>query len=952
MGQCFDTNGKYIGWSNLFDYSTEETLQASEYLPMPQKIRHIVVNDPFQTRTDLTQKFQKASSDEEKALYENKLKQLDHIVNLDPWIDKILNIENKVKKILNIEDKTEKIRKYSELIAEKIHKYAELITYINQKAYQDGKNKSVNISYSDPRGKEIVYNLNKHEFTQIPPSLSQDVSKNFISSHIQNTVQDLVNMTRAYSPIEMEDFRDASNYSSKGSEATKLTLLSPATKFLMQYSNMTGKNVIGIAANGEKASFMWHYYLNDLIRRASKAKREFGHFQFSTNRIIGRSKGEIKSQTINGLPDLNMEGVDAAIQNEFNLRITGNLYVDLMISQVLSAATDNAKELILAKVNAGSKLAKMYLFLITVGMDINDIVSFMTSPVASFIDSITEQDIFNGNDIDINTAILFARGEFLSNGQINPKYLNNYGALKMEQIKYAYEKFGLNNESNRKSILEDCKEFENVLEGADEFSNFGGLLGLNQGLPTSKIDLQKLISKIQRYYQSRIDKAVKSGNISSDEAKELKDQGPIDVRKWLVDSKYRDLVAKNYNKIKKCINIFDAFNTIKQFNAIGQILSGVIDIDSNLSFKSKAFNSVITEAKNHYPFISETFQKNMMQGIDKAIISNFIYSQNISIPIQKNMQFLLPDGSYDTFKEDGRLYLDNRSSVASFKLIFENVIIPKLKQGIVIDFDKDGNVVEKQRTDLINNPFLNGLLRSNDKKTPVYKAALNMLTIENSTESQRKYHLYTQGLQLLSNYYMGNYSLADLFALYNLIINRNQYGASRLTTLFDSFVHSNSSLHLLSRYLKQLGDIDFYGVPHLDTDQNFDSNKYPQRTPIINLSYKDIMISAAPNVRSTKGQTDPYVIQMTENGPVIMERSGRQYNVVQTLLKKGTSEDQDHYLERVNNYRSYFVLGGEFSDLLQMQLNTISELKDNDNIISYINNFIRDGLLTVSKVCK
>jgi len=29
---------------------------------------------------------------------------------------------------------------------------------------------------------------------------------------------------------------------------------------------MVGKNVIGIAANAEKASFLWHYYLNDAIR--------------------------------------------------------------------------------------------------------------------------------------------------------------------------------------------------------------------------------------------------------------------------------------------------------------------------------------------------------------------------------------------------------------------------------------------------------------------------------------------------------------------------------------------------------------------------------------------------------------------------------------------------------------------------------------------------------------
>jgi hypothetical protein len=56
----------------------------------------------------------------------------------------------------------------------------------------------------------------------------------------------------------------------------------------------------------------------------------------------------------------------------------------------------NAKELILAKVNAGNKLAKMYLFMVTLGFDIKDIVKFMTSPIVSFIDTITEQNIFTG----------------------------------------------------------------------------------------------------------------------------------------------------------------------------------------------------------------------------------------------------------------------------------------------------------------------------------------------------------------------------------------------------------------------------------------------------------------------------------------------------------------------------------------------------------------------------
>lgn len=931
MGLCFDTNGKYVGWSNLFDYSTEETLAASEYLPMPQKIRHIVINDAAAARANLAKQLTETTDENRKGVIENRLKQLDHIVDLDPWIERISSEQDQ---------------------ASKIRLYADLINEINRESYQDGDSKTVNISYTNPNGLEVVKNLNKHEFTQIPPNLSQDVSKNFISSHIQNTVQDLVNMTRAYSPIEMEDFRAASRYSPKQKAASEMTLLNPTTKYLMQYSNMTGKNVIGIAANGEKSSFMWHYYLNDLIRHGNAEKRKYGHFQFTTSRIIGRAKGNIQPGTITGLPDLNMDGVDPNIQAEFGSRITGNLYVDLMISQVLSAATDNAKELILAKVNAGNKLAKMYLFLITVGMNIDDIVTFMTSPVASFIDSITEENIFGGTTVDINTAISFARGQFMTNGKINPKMEARYGALKMLQIKEAYEKAGLGNPENIESVVADCDEFQNVLEGANEFSNFGRFLGLNQGLPTSKVDLQKLTSFIQSILSQRVEAALGDNKVSSEVKEQLKDAAPMDVFRWLKDANYRQQIADEYDQVKKCINIFDAFTHIQQFDAIRDILSTVIDIDSNLSFKSKAFNAVFNQAKSTYRYISEKYQKKMLGGIDAAIITNFIQNQNISIPVIAGTKYLQADASTGAFKEDGLLYLDNRASIASFKYIFENVIIPKLKQGIVTEVDQDGNISEKKYTDLANNPFISGLLRSSEQKVPLYKVGLNMMTIKDSTESQKKYQAYSSGLQALSKYKVGDQTLSDLFMLYNLIVNKNQYGASRLTTLFDAFISKNQPMRLLSKYFNYLGKVDYYGVPRLDTDMEFDSSKYSKDAPILNLSYKDILVSAASNVRSTKGQTDPYCIQMTEDGPVIMERIGTSYQPMQGFLRKGQSEDQNHYLERVNNERSYFVLGGQFSDYLQNQLNTIQELKDSDNIISYINNFIRDGLLTVSKVCE
>nr|DAT77691.1 MAG TPA: hypothetical protein [Caudoviricetes sp.] len=35
---------------------------------------------------------------------------------------------------------------------------------------------------------------------------------------------------------------------------------------------------------------------------------------------------------------------------------------------------------------------------------------------------------------------------------------------------------------------------------------------------------------------------------------------------------------------------------------------------------------------------------------------------------------------------------------------------------------------------------------------------------------------------------INNVPLSDLFVLYNLLVNKNQYGSDRLTTLFDSFL--------------------------------------------------------------------------------------------------------------------------------------------------------------------
>jgi hypothetical protein len=217
-------------------------------------------------------------------------------------------------------------------------------------------------------------------------------------------------MIGAYTPIDMEVLRKAIDYSDKQT-SKKMTLTNPSSIYEMQYASMVGKKVIGIAATGEKASFMWHYWLNDIIREDIDTYKEYGKFSHSLSRLYGRSLNDPQNKSINCLPDVNLEGVNL----EGVERLIGRLPVDGMISQTLSAATDNVKELILDKINAGSKLAKCHLYLITLGYDINDIVNFMANDVINFIDLLTESNIYEDVNITMEDAIKIAKGELPEN---------------------------------------------------------------------------------------------------------------------------------------------------------------------------------------------------------------------------------------------------------------------------------------------------------------------------------------------------------------------------------------------------------------------------------------------------------------------------------------------------------------------------------------------------------
>lgn len=360
MGQSFSDDALYIGWSPLFNYSSEQMVDASKTLPLPRGNKLVVA---------------------EGAQY---------------------SIENELNSILSSSG------------PERLRKMANLIYKI------DNNNGRYNYAVDEnaDQKKRIIEQIQKHENYKVSYRQREQAYKNVASANIRNVVHNIRNRDQAYSPITMRDAQEEASKSPKGARTKQLNMMNPLTKYVMQNQNLVGKNVIGIAANGEKDWFNLTYYYHNILRNGNQKDKFFLKMSHSYSRLSGRATDQLMTIVVKHIPDLWNASPELAqkIKEEFYSTYDGEIdmddkYVDQLISQLLSAATDNAKELILARINAGTNLAKYYLHLIMMGFNLRDIVSFMTSPVVELIDKYSRNDLYKNQTSSVYKAIKILNGD-------------------------------------------------------------------------------------------------------------------------------------------------------------------------------------------------------------------------------------------------------------------------------------------------------------------------------------------------------------------------------------------------------------------------------------------------------------------------------------------------------------------------------------------------------------
>lgn len=907
LGNEFDDNGLYQGWSPLFN---PLYMEQSKELPFPTGIKCYMPKSEIGVG-----------------------------VSIEEFVNEYITL-----------DKNDERGKLSLI--------NRLIRYINEQTPEysdDYKEDIITIAKFDDDKKnirrELVELVRDHNTYKKGLSITEASLKNFISNKLQKIIQGTSNFIGSHAPITMGYLHEAAD---AGGKTQIWDTSNPGYIPLMQTQAMVGKKGVGIAANGQKASFIWKYWMTDCINNNNPYK-EFVRFpeNFHIDRIEGRfgasqySIGSIEDKYIKRLPDVNM--YNASEEDRVFFEYNENHYIpsDQMSSQMISAATDNAKELILDRINANTDLSKIYMYLITLGFDVKDIVSFMTSPIINLIARNSTQNIFldtNFRTKDVANFILNYIDDILEQDletKTKKRIINsiddNYSFVLSNKIKALVG--NITDLQELQDIKRDVEEFLKIYELSEEFSYTGRFLGINGGVPTTKealIDFKKFIKnmfssrELYKGFKTREKGRFKVSEDLSMIPEDLRDMvDNLDPDEYLSNSEYRHKAMRYYELIKGSVNIPAMVEGTEQFQTIIQIADVVNVIDGEGVAKSKAQNIIYNKILKKFPYADSKYAMQILPILNQIIIGNFVEFSPITIPVQKNWKYTSNKWEIKTFEENGEFTigkssygLNTNSSLSSFHYLMDEFIIPALKNG-------DPSL----GFDLKNNAFIQNLIPIIDGTEVRYKINIDMRAAQTNPESKVILKEIIKGLQELQNYKFGNKSLLDIFMLYSLVVDQNRQGSDRLTDLFTTFVRESSFRdNLLLDYYKFLGEIEH------------DNSDFIEK--VDKLSVNGFLVSLANQVPSINGHNEPSVKTVSNDGKINYQFNvgfGR-YRSFGTFLPRIALESNTSKLLRQSvreQYKFGLIYDGYIMDILdnfenldnpEMWIKVVSELLSESNI--------------------
>lgn len=809
LGYSFNKTGKYVGWSPYFNLYSKNTLKESENLPFP--------------------------TGKELELVETDDKSLLNWGNDFVGSKKLFNF-NGSNVIFLPEYDTDN----------NLHSLESLSTFLRMVRSADNK-------LYIPRGSklpfsEIVNIVNKHNLYAKSARNSEDMIKNFISSYMFKVSNTPINLIQSQSSIDDAVFllKKIASQSAEGKRNLQYTPGNVVNKYESMYDFQSGKKNVGIVASAIKVYDGLTQYYNTTLRSGNNTKQTDLLFN---RQICGNSFKLLANAYTNDLGTVLNEEVTKAL-----LGVNNDVDAKLVFSALMTAATDNAKDPILAKINAGPNMMGLYTYGTAIGIPLYDLAGVIMSRTARILSTLMDSNIFNHtNGMSITQAIKYL-DEGPDAGNLDPEF---FGLLQKEfhsdgsdfvigkilRYRLSDSNTGhdlinnlrksaknLSDRVNKTTIYRFIEELSNymryinvvdndnlissngtnykaldsikqLVQGASEMGRLRGIYALNQGLPNKVEDKFKFIDRFETIFEDRIKE------IPKEEWNTLVYTNGQIMTIGDVISRLKMLV---YNPTDSYRISFDKFMTDKAYrNSLIALYGGL----------KHSFNVLDAAwSISHYRGYMETFHMDMESNY--MMMSKYRMMRDLGPRVIKDGGFFKSVDKANVYKKL-QSFCDATLRNTWMKSSEKTIMIPK---GVTIINNVGNKFVTQNDTPILlgtqwgnesfkmwmdssvipalqefePNEFIQALspIRFNrtlsGNASLVYTLPTNMLPRSPSEmDVLNKYKRAFNKLQGSAPY--NGYPITDLFFYYNLINFNGAVGQSALTTIFEDIVRTKSS---------------------------------------------------------------------------------------------------------------------------------------------------------------
>ena len=480
-------------------------------------------------------------------------------------------------------------------------------------------------------------------------------------------------------------------------------------------------------------------------------------------------------------------------------------------------------------------------------------------------------------------------------------------------------------EEDKQNAKSDFKLLsDEVLYAAREMKMLGRFGSINQGLRPKDFDEYKFIKGINQFINRAYINRGK-GEITEE----------FDLIRFITDitpkegeqKSYHDRQIEYYDKIKSSVNILKAIDYTGNFKEMFKYIAtnrNIIENSITVKLERRLEDQLLRSAQNtntgdengiNYAstiVLGDKDFRTLSQYCRDLIVLNFFAGRHdLSITIPSGEAYYTEETTttkYPILDKEGltaskKITLDNATDLATFKHLMDWYIIPRLKSDLRF---KDNA--------FIKNLILDKVVDEKSRKGMVsYKVSVPLININDSPKAKQMYGrvlsdfdklLYCpigamemigeDGQIIKSDYGIGDWTIGNLFYIYNLLVNKDRIGGNAFTRLFEDLIASGNNSSLASQYYQYISNLDKGDVNIFKEDGTIDESIF-----VFNLNDLKYRLSGSEN-------SSKFAVKETKSGKTVTK--------VEFFEKENSMiSDDDIEISNWEDYLSDFTLNLPFS---------------------------------------